>query len=80
MTSMFSQTARFTRAQRFFVMLLCFFIFRSAVPRAAAAQNVYSNQSTVTLNMNVSKSVTIVPSSVSLPPFTYTNGAATSGT
>jgi hypothetical protein len=45
-----------------------------------AGAQVYSNQTTVTLNMQVSESVTIIPSSQSLPPFTYTNGANASGT
>jgi hypothetical protein len=64
--------------KRSFILLLCFFTLRMAVPRAVAAQ-ITSNTATVALSMNVGESIAVsgVPVSITLTP--SGTGATASG-
>lgn len=64
--------------RRLVVLILTVTAIVLGSPYPAAAAQVNSNQATVAVSVTVPESITVTPSTGSLPAFTYTPGAATS--
>jgi hypothetical protein len=75
LTNVFTVRPQHRGTARFMMMLLCFFVLRMAVPRAAAAQQ-HSNVASANLTMTVGESITIIPPTQTVT-LNYTQGQTT---